>query len=127
MENDRPPVVGVVGRSFGQIRLEVHDNTKQKNLQEQVEKHTLSTTILNTDEWIGYARICETGREHRVVCHSIGEWARDDDGAVGAHLGSLDGVHLDQTSPVMLGTLAARFPGDDRPGELWQRVRQVVA
>ena len=94
MENDRPPIVGIVGRSSGHIRLEVCDNTKQVTLQEQVEKHTLSTTILNTDEWIGYARIPEKGREHRVVCHSIGEWARDDDGdgVKEVHCNTMEGI-----------------------------------
>jgi hypothetical protein len=34
-----------------------------------------------TDEWGGYSRLSEKYQvEHRTVCHSAGEWARDDDG-----------------------------------------------
>ena len=38
MNNDRPPVFGTVGRTSGQIRLEVCEDTKQKTIQPQVEK-----------------------------------------------------------------------------------------
>ena len=34
-----------------------------------------------TDEWAGYTRLADKYEiEHRTVCHSAGEWARDDDG-----------------------------------------------
>lgn len=35
------------------------------------------STILSTDEWSGYRGSLP---HHRTVCHSAGEWARDDDG-----------------------------------------------
>ena len=38
LDNDRPPVFGVVGRTSGEIRLEVCPNTQQKTLQPEVEK-----------------------------------------------------------------------------------------
>ncbi len=38
MENDRPPVLGVVGRDSGQIRLKVCDDTTQDTIQPEVEK-----------------------------------------------------------------------------------------
>jgi len=44
-----------------------------------------------------------------------------------SHLGSLDCLHMDQTPPTLLGAPAVRLPGDDRPGELRQRDRQVAA
>jgi hypothetical protein len=44
MANDRPPIVGTVGRSSGQIRLKVSDNTQQITIQPQVEVTTLSNT-----------------------------------------------------------------------------------
>lgn len=34
-------------------------------------------TLLYTDEWSGY-RDCHA--DHHTVCHSVREWARDDDG-----------------------------------------------
>lgn len=80
MENDRPPVWGVVGRETGQIRLEVCDDTKQTTIQPEVEGKTEPTTTLYTDESSAYNYVASTGRGHGTVCHSIGEYARDDDG-----------------------------------------------
>ncbi len=80
MDNDRPPVLGVVGRTTGQIRLKVCDNTQQATIQPQVENDTLDDTNLCTDESSAYNHIGQTGRKHATVCHSAHEWARDDDG-----------------------------------------------
>ncbi len=41
MGNDRPPILGVVGRTSGQIRLTVCENTQKDTIQPQVE-YTLS-------------------------------------------------------------------------------------
>lgn len=80
MANDRPPVLGVVGRTTGHLRLTVCDNTQQITIQPQVEHDTLSNTTLYTDESSAYHHIAETGRNHATVCHSRHEYARDDDG-----------------------------------------------
>jgi transposase len=80
MENDRPPVAGLVGRETAQIRLKVCDDTKQTTIQAHVESKTESTTTLYTDESNAYNLVAATGRGHGTVCHSQREWARDDDG-----------------------------------------------
>jgi len=80
MENDRPPVAGIVGRESGQARLTVCDCTKQATIQPLVEDAVLSGSVLNTDESSAYEGISGTGRTHVAVCHSAGERARDDDG-----------------------------------------------
>lgn len=80
MENDRPPIQGVVGRTTGQIRLTVCENTKQTTIQPNVESATETTTNFYTDESNAYLNITATGRGHATVCHSKHEWARDDDG-----------------------------------------------
>lgn len=80
MENDRPPVLGVVGRETGQIRLDVCNDTRQATIQPQVESKTEPMTTLYTDESNAYFHIASTGRGHGTVCHSAGEYARDDDG-----------------------------------------------
>lgn len=36
--------------------------------------------MVYTDEWRGYDHLAEMDRGHATVCHTIGEWARDDDG-----------------------------------------------
>ena len=76
-DNDRPPVVGTVGRHSGQVRLRVVKHTDRKTLEHHVAKFTVSTARVNTDEWNGYNNI---EREHVTVNHGVHEWARDDDG-----------------------------------------------
>ena len=80
MGNDRPPILGVLGRESGKIRLTVCEDTKQKTLQPQVESDTEADTALHTDESNAYHHVAETGRGHATVNHTKKEWARDDDG-----------------------------------------------
>ncbi len=80
MANDRPPVVGVVGRITGQIHLTVCANSQQTTVEPLVERDTVAETTLNTDESSAYNQVAATGRGHATVCHSQHEWARDDDG-----------------------------------------------
>ena len=75
--NDRPPIVGTVGRESGQVRLRMVKHTNGKTLERHMSKFTQSATIANTDEWQGYNHI---QRSHVTVNHGIHEWARDDDG-----------------------------------------------
>src|SRR3954447_3284662 len=81
-ENDRPPVVGVVGRQSGEARLEVVEHADQATLEEIVTGATTPGTAVYTDEWTGYDHLPELGRTHSTVCHTPGqrEWARDADG-----------------------------------------------
>jgi transposase-like protein len=76
-DNDRPPIVGTVGRESGQVRLRVIHNTDRKTLEAHVHRFTLKETTCYTDEWNAYNHII---REHSTVCHAKHEWARDDDG-----------------------------------------------
>jgi transposase-like protein len=82
LENDRPPVIGIVGRGTGKTRLEVVAHSDQKTLEDYVEAMTEPNTMVYTDEWNGYNHVPELGRGHATVCHAPGrrEWARDDDG-----------------------------------------------
>jgi transposase len=75
--NDRPPVLGTIGRLSGQVRLRVVDNTKQTTLKAHVEQFTAAGTHVYTDEYESYLTI---QRPHTTVCHGAKEWARDDDG-----------------------------------------------
>lgn len=94
MKNDRPPILGVVGRASRKIRLTVCDNTQQATIQPQVEDNTEQKTTLYTDESSAYVHVVETGRKHAAVCHSKGEWARDDDGdgVREVHCNTLEGI-----------------------------------
>ena len=76
-ENDRPPVVGTVGRQTGSCRLRVREHTDRVTLQAHVHGYTQRQARCYTDEWPGYGRI---KRWHSTVGHGAKEWARDDDG-----------------------------------------------
>ena len=78
--NERPPIQGVGGRSSGQSRLPVGENTQQQPSQPKVERATSRTAAVYTDESSAYNHVRDTGRTHHTVCHSHREYARDDDG-----------------------------------------------
>ena len=93
-ENDRPPILGIVGRETGQIRLKVCNDTQQTTIQPEVERRTQPSSTLYTDECSAYNHIAGTGRGHGTVCHSVGEYARDDDGdgIREVHCNTLEGI-----------------------------------
>ena len=75
-ENDRPPIVGCVGCTSGQVRLRMVKHTDAPTLEQQVHQFTAQTAWVNTDDWRGYNHL---DRTHVTVNHGIREWARDDD------------------------------------------------
>jgi len=75
--NDRPPIVGTVGRQSGQVRLRVVHDTKGETLLHHVHQFTQAHAQVYTDEYQSYNHLL---RSHATVLHSHGEWARDDDG-----------------------------------------------
>lgn len=75
--NDRPPVIGTVGRQSGQARLRVSKNTTNHSCIGHVQRFTEKLANCYTDELKGYQGM---DRQHATVCHSQREWARDDDG-----------------------------------------------
>jgi transposase len=75
--NDRPPVLGTVGRSSGQIRLRVALNTQSQTVCEHVHQFTLPDAVVYTDEYDSYNAI---NRVRASVQYGLKEWARDDDG-----------------------------------------------
>ncbi len=76
-ENDRPPIVGTVGRQSGKVRLRMVAHTDAPTLETHVEHFTTEASQIYTDEWQGYNHV---DRPHDTVCHTQREWARDDDG-----------------------------------------------
>lgn len=90
-ENDRPPVIGTVGRDSGHCRLRVGDHTDGKTLRKHVHGYTKKSAISYTDEWQGYNEI---DRIHSTVCHGRKEWARDDDGdgVREVHVNTIEGL-----------------------------------
>jgi transposase len=79
---DRPPIVGIVGRRSGHIRLRLCKHADRATLEPLVVAHTRPDATVNTDEWAPYQHLGASGRRHQTVCHTPQrrEWARDDDG-----------------------------------------------
>lgn len=73
-------MIGVVERDSGEIRLEVCPNANKETCHEVIEKHGEPGSTLNPDDWGGYNGLEDKGIKHKTVCHSQGEYARDDDG-----------------------------------------------
>jgi transposase-like protein len=77
MDNDRPPVVGVVGRESGRGQLEVVEHADQQTWDTFVVNRTRPDALVDTDEWAGYNHLPGMGRGRAAVCHTPGkrEWA----------------------------------------------------
>ena len=90
-DNDRPPIVGTVGRESGQLRLRVVHHTDSATLSAHVHQFTHPTAIVYTDGWRGYNPI---QRVHEIVLHKEGQWARDadGDGINEIHTNTIEGV-----------------------------------
>ncbi len=75
--NDRPPILGTVGRTTGHVRLRVVTDTTGQTLRSHVHQFTRDGTHVFTDEYDSYNGIART---RSTVAHGHKEWARDDDG-----------------------------------------------
>ena len=74
--NDRPPIVGTVGRQSGQVRLRVASKTNKQTLFAHVHQFTQEQITVYTDEWQGYLGL---NRFHATVCHGTRQWTTDAD------------------------------------------------
>lgn len=55
-------------------------NVQRKTIQPIIEKCVAKGSLIQTDEYTIYDRLPEWGYKHKTVCHSRGEYARDEDG-----------------------------------------------
>jgi len=79
MQNEKPPVLGFIQRG-GQLVLNLLDNVQQKTIKPIFERSIAPDTLVYTDEYNIYNRLEDWGYAHKTVCHSKGEYARDEDG-----------------------------------------------
>ena len=93
-ENDRPPIVGTVGRESGRVRFRVVHHTDTDTLVGHVHRFTIEEASCYTDEWKSYNHII---RKHSTVSHGKKEWARDDngDGIREVHTNTAEGMWTD--------------------------------
>jgi transposase-like protein len=89
-ENDKVPIVGIIQRN-GNLIIKMFPNVQQVTIKPFITENIEKETLIYTDEYNIYSRLLEWGYEHKTVCHSKGEYARDEDG---------DGFHEVHTNTI---------------------------
>ena len=64
----------------GEVRIVMLENVQQQTLRPLIEETIKPGTVVNTDEYVIYAALPQWGYVRKSVCHSRGEYARDEDG-----------------------------------------------
>ena len=64
----------------GGVSITMLENVKQKTIAPLIQSTIAPGTLVYTDEYNIYNRLPSWGYEHKTVCHSQGEYARDEDG-----------------------------------------------
>jgi transposase-like protein len=94
VDNDRPPIVGVVGRESDRLHLKMVPDTEQETLMTYLKHVTDDDITLHTDSNQAYNPVADTGRVHHTVNHADHEYARDvdDDGEYEVHDNTIEGI-----------------------------------
>jgi transposase-like protein len=79
LEKEKPPIFGMIQRG-GQVVINMMANVKQKTIEPFIKETIAPGTLVYTDEYSIYARLCAWGYYHKSVNHGRGEYARDEDG-----------------------------------------------
>lgn len=64
----------------GEVSIQMLENVKQKTIAPIIQSVIKEGTLIYTDEYNIYDRLPQWGYKHKTVCHSHGEYARDEDG-----------------------------------------------
>ena len=67
-------------RRSGQVVIRMLENVRQITIEPLITTAISAGTLIYTDEYDIYARLRQWGYEHKTVNHSLGEYARDEDG-----------------------------------------------
>lgn len=79
LEKEKPPIFGMIQRG-GQVVIRMLANVQQKTIRPLIEQRIARGATVYTDEYDIYNRLEEWGYPHQSICHSQGEYARDEDG-----------------------------------------------
>jgi len=79
LANEKPPVIGFIQRG-GELVIRMLENVQQKTIEPLFKQFVKPESLVYTDEYNIYNRLIDWGYEHKTVCHSKGEYARDEDG-----------------------------------------------
>jgi len=93
LAKEKPPIFGMIQRG-GNVVMRMLENVQQKTIQPIIESVIAPGTMVYTDEYDIYFRLKDWGYAHETVCHSKGEYARDDDGDGfhEIHVNTMEGV-----------------------------------
>lgn len=79
LAGDKPPVLGLLQRD-GEIVIRMLPNVQQETIKPVITSIVAKGSQFYTDEYDIYDRLPEWGYSRKSVNHSIGEYARDEDG-----------------------------------------------
>lgn len=79
LEKEKPPIFGMIQRG-GEVVIQMLSDVKQKTIKPIIEDFVSKGSKVHTDEYDIYSNLNEWGYNRHSVCHSKGEYARDDDG-----------------------------------------------
>lgn len=79
LANEKPPIFGMIQRS-GEVVIRMLENVKQETIKPLILKIVVAGSQIYTDEYGIYNWLEKSGFSHKTVNHSVGEYARDEDG-----------------------------------------------
>lgn len=79
LAKEKPPIFGMIQRN-GEVRIEMLENVQPVTIRPLIEQTMVPGTPVYTDEYVIYSPLPAWGYPHKTVCHSTGEYARDEDG-----------------------------------------------
>jgi transposase-like protein len=95
LAKEKPPILVLIQRS-GDVVLRMLENVQQQTIEPIIRGCVSEGTRFYTDEYDIYSRLTDWGYDHHSVCHSRGEYARDDDGDGDGfheiHVNTMEGV-----------------------------------
>jgi transposase-like protein len=87
---EKPPSIGMLERG-GQVVIRMLPEVKQQTIKPLLTQTIAPGSTLMTDEYDIYSQLIQWGYQHQTVCHSKGEFARDDDGFCEVHVNTIEG------------------------------------
>ena len=79
MKSEKPPVFGMIQRG-GEVVINLLNNVQKVTIKPIIEKIVKKGSLIYTDEYAIYNSLEKWEYEHKSVCHSKHEYARDEDG-----------------------------------------------
>jgi len=79
LAKEKPPIFGMIERG-GEVRIIMLENVQQQTIRPIIGETIVSGTLIYTDEYAIYDALPQWGYGRKSVCHSRGEYARDEDG-----------------------------------------------